>query len=386
MATTTQACSARLSADREKIILGPGPPEWTEFCHSLPAARWSQLTCSWSCAFTPAAAWRIASRVELDEHNLIAVAANKFRDCISDAHARLVSDADILEPRSKTTAWQHQKIAFEFARRLQKATMLGLEMGTGKSKVAVDLMTAWECKKILILCPTSVRGVWRREIAKHAAMPITACVLDHGSAAKKTYLAEAAMVNAARTDKPLAIVNNYESARMPVFAEWSLRQEWDLVVLDESHRIKSHNSQISKYAAKLSKRAKRRLCLTGTPLAQSPLDLFGQFRFLEPGLFGTSWHHFSNRYAIKGNPYIPQQITGYKNQDELQRLYKLLTYRCTAADVLDLPEAMYEERTFELAPKAKKHTGSSRRNLLPTWTVAWSPSATPWCGCCGCNR
>jgi SNF2 family DNA or RNA helicase len=154
--------------------------------------------------------------------------------------------------------------------------------------------------------------------------------------------------------RPVAIVLNYESAWRPEFAEFSLGMDWDCVICDESHRIKAHNSQVSKYAAKLGRRAKKRLCLSGTPLAQSPLDLYGQFRFLDPGLFGTSWHHFSNRYAIKGNPHIPQQITGYKNQDELQERFRLLSYRCKASDVLDLPEALHEERTCELSPAARK--------------------------------
>jgi SNF2 family DNA or RNA helicase len=225
---------------------------------------------------------------------------------------------------------------------------------TGKSKVAVDLVVNWECKTILILCPTSVRGVWRREFERHAGRPITVCVLEKGTSADKAHVASGALRIGAALRQPVAVVCNYESAWRPEFAEFSLGVDWDCVICDESHRIKSHNAAVSKYAAKLGRKAKRRLCLTGTPLAQSPLDLFGQFRFLDPGLFGTSWFHFSNRYAVKGNPNIPQQITGYKNEEELQERMGLITYRCKASDVLDLPEAMHEERTFELCPAARK--------------------------------
>jgi SNF2 family DNA or RNA helicase len=229
-----------------------------------------------------------------------------------------------------------------------------LDMGTGKSKVATDLVVNWDCKIILILCPASVRGVWRREIERHAGRPISVCVLEKGTTKDKVHVATGAIKLGAALRQPVAIVVNYETAWRPEFADFSLGMEWDCVICDESHRIKAHNSQVSKYAAKLGRKAKRRLCLTGTPLAQSPLDLFGQFRFLDPGLFGTSWHHFSNRYAIKGNPYIPQQITGYKNQEELQERFRLISYRCKASDVLDLPEAMHEERTCELSPAARK--------------------------------
>jgi SNF2 family DNA or RNA helicase len=209
-----------------------------------------------------------------------------------------------------------------------------------------------------------VRGVWRREIERHAGRLINVCVLEKGTTKEKVQIADGVMKMAAAIGRPMAIVVNYETARLEPFASWSLGREWDCVILDESHRCKSHNSQVSKYAAKLGRKAKRRLCLTGTPLAQSPLDLFGQFRFLDPGLFGTSWHHFSNRYAIKGNAYIPQQITGYKNQDELQQRFHLISYRCRASDVLDLPEVIHEERICELSPPARKAYRQLEEDLI----------------------
>lgn len=89
-------------------------------------------------------------------------------------------------------------------------------------------------------------------------------------------------------------------------------------------------------------------------MPHSPLDVFGQCRFLDPGLYGDSWRAFSDRYAIKGNPSIPQQITGYRRLDELQERFALLAYRCDAADVLDLPEAIHHELTCELSPTARR--------------------------------
>jgi len=362
------ACSARLSANGQKIILGPGPPAWTEFCQSLPGARWSQYECQWTCDFTPAAAWRVITRPESESlrdhvHDPLVVAGHRFGAHVYLARTRLHPEVYLAQPLSKTTAWRHQLVGFAFADILD-AALQGMGMGTGKSKVAVDLAVNWNCETILILCPVSVRGVWRREIELHAGRPVSVCVLEKGSTKDKVHVASGAMKLGAALRRPVAVVVNYETARMEPFASWSLGVDWDLVICDESHRIKAHNSAISKYAAKLARRAKRRLCLTGTPLAQSPLDLFGQFRFLDPGLFGTSWHHFSNRYAVKGNPHVPQQITGYKNQEELQERFRLITYQCSAADVLDLPEVMHEERTCELSPAARKAYRQLEAELL----------------------
>ncbi len=355
--------SARLSADGAKIILGPGPPEWSEFCQSLPRAKWNQLACCWTCDFTPAAAWRIAGRAGeyyfLDDEARWVKAGIAFGQALSSAQHL---DVASLIP-TKTTPWGHQVRGFYFSYWLPSA-LLAMDMGTGKTLNAIALMLAWNCQTTLILCPLSVRGVWRREIERHAGRPIRTVILEKGSTKEKTQQADRALESASRRGEPLAVVVNYDTAKLNPFADWSLRQQWDCVICDESHRIKAHNSAVSKYAAKLFYVSKRRLCLTGTPLGQSPLDLFGQFRFLDPGLFGTSWHHFSNRYAIKGNPYIPQQITGYKNQEELQQRFHLITYRCKASDVLDLPPVMHEERMCELSPEAKRHYRELENELI----------------------
>jgi SNF2 family DNA or RNA helicase len=147
------------------------------------------------------------------------------------------------------------------------------------------------------------------------------------------------------------IVINYDSARERAFAEFSTAIHWGAVVCDESHRVKHHSSLTSKYVAKLAWVADHRLCLTGTPMGQSPLDLFGQFRFLDAGVFGTSFFHFRSRYAVMANPVIPQMVTGYKNQAELSDRMGWLTYRCRAADVLDLPEKHHIDRRFSLGTK-----------------------------------
>lgn len=376
--------SARLSADGAKIILGPGTRSWTEFCQSLPNARWDSYAGLWKCDATPAAAWRIIGRPESDDlrdrlNDPLTELAFTFGrqiktvregtgmiDLIEELATELGA-SDKLEKRvkkdigltcqqpavRKNESWAHQLDAYFYATQLD-SVLLAMGMGCGKSKVVVDVICNTDCRRALVLCPTSVRGIWRREFERHAGRPVSVIVLDTGTVADKAHAATGAVRFSEAVRQPLVVVINYESAWRDKFASFALGVEWDIVVCDESHRIKTHNSQISKFCAKLGKVAKKRICLTGTPLGQSPLDVFGQFRFLEPGIFGTSWHHFANRYAVHGNPHVPQQITGFRNQEELQERFHLITYRCKAEDVLDLPEAIHEERTCELGPAARK--------------------------------
>jgi SNF2 family DNA or RNA helicase len=121
-----------------------------------------------------------------------------------------------------------------------------------------------------------------------------------------------------------------------------LRFGIDMVILDESHRAKAAGSKVSKYLAMLGKRVHYKMCLSGTPMANSPLDIYGQYRFLDHTIFGTNHNHFLQEYAIMGGP-ERRFIVGYKNQRELNRRFQLLAYTCKMSDIKDrikLPDAL----------------------------------------------
>lgn len=246
--------------------------------------------------------------------------------------------------------WKHQQEAFDFAYD-RRGTMLAMWMGTGKTRVACELLSEWGCQKVLVGCPVSVMGVWLRELRQWAPRynPI---VLDKGLVKQQTQWADTALKNAAG---PHVFIQNYESLWRPPFGEWTLGQSWDCVIGDESHRFGGQPpmTHICKHMMRMNKVARRRLCLTGTPMCLNPLSVFGQCRFLEPKVFGYKWVPFKERYAIYGNTMIPQMITGWKNLDELQTKFGSMTYQA-GREVLDLPEAKHQLLLFELEPKTRK--------------------------------
>lgn len=339
--------TARLSDDGKKIILQGYSPELIDFYRTLPNARFDRRTETWSCLATPVTAWRVASRIEEIEGTQLSLMVGDFRDRLAASKDTSKRDQPTLR---KTDAWEHQVKAYWFAVRL-KSAMLALDMGTGKSKVVIDIVVNAECRKVLVICPTSVRGVWRGEFEKHSPIPWSMTILEKGAVKKRTAAAARAMSG---TGNPVCIVINYEAVWLEPFASWALGQEWDCLILDESHRIKSPTSHVSRYAARLGLKSERRLLLTGTPMPHSPLDIFAQYRVLDPGVFGTSWTQFRQRYSIHNNPLIPQQVTGYKNQAELNKRFAHLAYRVEADDVLDLPEVQHHKRTFVLSPVAQR--------------------------------
>ena len=120
----------------------------------------------------------------------------------------------------------------------------------------------------------------------------------------------------------------------------------DLVVVDESHKIKSATSNVSRLLARVGKRVPRRGLLTGTVMPAGPLDVFGQWRFLDPYAFGelqadgerktATFDAFARKYAEMGG-YLGKQVTGYKNLDEMQRIMGLNAEVARKEDALDLP-------------------------------------------------
>jgi len=254
--------------------------------------------------------------------------------------------------------WRHQEAAYQFAKD-REATMLAMWMGTGKSRVACDLLKYWKTQRVLVLCPVSVMAVWRREFCKWAPLEYLVKILDKGTTKRQAEIA-AKIYN---EPEPIAVVQNYESAIMPAFRDFLLGRAWDAIVLDESHRVKAHNTKVSRLAASLSQRGKRRLCLTGTPMPHSPLDVFGQCRFLDYRVFGRNWMPFLYSFAVRGNPMIPQQITGYRNLDVLQERFGRLAYQVDAS-VLELPEAQHHVRAFSLPAKALRVYNDLARDFI----------------------
>src|SRR5690606_30296187 len=129
----------------------------------------------------------------------------------------------------------------------------------------------------------------------------------------------------------------------------------DMIICDESQRIKTPGAKQSKALHRLGKLAKYRLILTGTPVTQSPLDFFSQYKFLEPSIFGDSFFAFKARYAIEqpiGNT-GGKKVIGYRNMAELVQKAHSIAFRVTKDEALDLPEQVDQVLYATLEKKAQ---------------------------------
>ena len=138
-----------------------------------------------------------------------------------------------------------------------------------------------------------------------------------------------------------------------------LNSHRSLMGIDESTTIKNPNAKRTKSILSLSKYAKYRRILTGSPVTKSPLDLFSQCQFLDPWLLDQqSYYAFRTRYAICRKINVSGRqveiVVGYRNLAELSEKLKPFSYRCLKDDCLDLPKKTYMKRVIQLTDEQKK--------------------------------
>lgn len=155
----------------------------------------------------------------------------------------------------------------------------------------------------------------------------------------------------------------------------------DLVVVDESHKIKSAQGNASRLLARIARDVPRRIILTGTVMPHSPLDVFGQWRFLDPYAFGrqnpdgtqrqATITDFRHRYAVMGG-FMGREVTGFRNLDDMREIMARNASVARKADALDLPPTMDVEVPVELSPAEKKAYKEMKTTLAATLTSGTS--------------
>ena len=243
---------------------------------------------------------------------------------------------------TKTKPYKHQLVGLDAVHDSEYFGLL-MEMGTGKTKIIIDEICWSKIGKVLIVCPKTVIGTWIREFEKHAFEPYFIKRL-RGHHRGVNDLLEG--LNA--PEKIKVWVTNYERVKMNL--ESLSRMKFDVMICDESTYIKNARAKRTKAIHELGETCSRRFLLTGTPAANSLMDLWAQFQFLSPGILGYSnYHAFKQAYArFKKTRGGFEKLVGYKRIDELQTRMASCSFVVKKKDCLDLPPKIYEERYVEM--------------------------------------
>ena len=251
----------------------------------------------------------------------------------------------------KTKPFEHQRHALTQGA-VSRNFAYFMEMGTGKTKVAIDNACYLYQRKMISYCfviaPNSVYQNWEKEINFHSPEKANIWIWKKDSE-KKLDLNDS---------KLTFILMNVEALSHKSGQKWlekilgiiGLRS---LMIIDESTSIKNRTARRTKNICKLGQFVKYKRILTGSPVTKSPLDLFTQCAFLDWKLLGyESFFTYRSRYAVMHTMDLGgRQVMFpkyYTNLDELESKLKSFSYRVRKKDCLDLPDKMYVQRYIDL--------------------------------------
>ncbi len=249
--------------------------------------------------------------------------------------------------------------AIEFVRRNRLALIWGW-MGIGKTRIAIEIANRLAAIKrvtnVLVVCPKSVIGVWESQYLQYGGGTLRLMPFKVGTTKKK-----AAMI---RTALPgYMAVFNYEAIWREPLAKALRLERWDMIIMDEVHRIKAPGSKVSRFAHSLTWRNPNAvlLGLSGTPFPNGPMDAYGVFRFIDDSLFGTRFVDFRERYAVMGG-FQGYEVKGYQNMDEFDQKIASRTIKIES-NVVDFPGVIDQDVPILLPAKARKAYAQMEREF-----------------------
>jgi SNF2 family DNA or RNA helicase len=237
-----------------------------------------------------------------------------------------------------------------------KSTAWFAKMGTGKTFATIHLaMARWiagEIDAVVIICPSTLRTVWKKEFKKYATRPYDFQIHEQKARWYDDYCEShsrdrlqvlAVSVEGLGISEPLydSVCRFYTGSRRI------------LTVCDESSRIKNPDAKRTKRAINLGAVSEYRLILNGTPIAIGIQDLWSQYEFLDPNIIGTGdYWSFKTRYIVMGG-YEQKQIVGFHNVEELMNMVAPYT-AVVGKEVLNLPPKVFTERPVQITPEQKR--------------------------------
>jgi SWI/SNF-related matrix-associated actin-dependent regulator 1 of chromatin subfamily A len=209
-----------------------------------------------------------------------------------------------------------------------KKFILSDDMGLGKTTSTIIAALEAGSKKVLIICPATLKINWKREIENYSD--------------KSVYIAEGKNFS---TDSDFVIINydiikNFHDPKKKDDSQ-VLLSNFDLVIIDEAHYIKNAQAQRTKLINDIVKNVDRLWLLTGTPMTSRPIDYFNLLSLVDSPV-AKNWMAYVIRYCegyqFKVGPRKVWNVMGASNLEELRDRTVGLTLRRLKENVLDLPD------------------------------------------------
>lgn len=239
---------------------------------------------------------------------------------------------------AKYNAFFYQKEAFEAVKNLEYAAIFH-EQGLGKTKIAIDLMLYWLEKKlvdtVLFVAKRGLVANWEKEFNNHTHI-------------KPKVLTQNRRKNFYIYNSPCRVILTHfevlksDYDRIKLF----LKARDVAIIIDESAKIKNPESELTKVYLGLSKLFKKRVIMTGTPVANRPHDIWSQIRFLDDGYsLGREFSVFKKSVDLNNrlsDDLVARNIFEENISSIFQRISHFSVREVKDSGIIDLPEKKIE--------------------------------------------
>ena len=273
------------------------------------------------------------------------------------------------EFKPKIPLWQHQKDALERIKRTNQFALF-FEMGTGKTATAINAFRYWSQRegkvlKTLVLCPPIVVRNWGLEFMTHSHLNPKEILCLQGSQINRIK-----SFKFAEAFTPV-MITNYEALLMNDLFQEFMSWSPEVIIFDESHRLKNYRAKRTKQALRLSTKARYKLILSGTPVLNTPMDLFTQYKILDGGrTFGENFFAFRNRYFYDKNSgmptqrYFPLWVPRADTFETFNNKVKETAAHAKKEECLDLPPLVRKPIYMDLSAKQLKAYQALKKNFI----------------------
>lgn len=247
----------------------------------------------------------------------------------------------------KMEMYPYQKVGVEFLTESGGRALIADAMGLGKTIQAIAYCKHREFKRVLVVCPASVKFSWMNEVKKWTRL--SAQIID-----SKTKLHEI------DSDVIFWIVN-YDILKK--HKDMLLKTKFDAIVGDEAHMIKNPQAIRTKVFRMVARDIPNVVLLTGTPLLSRPVELFSLLNIIDPKNW-NSYYEYVKRYCNAYQDRFGLNVSGASNIEELHNRIKKYFLRREKTEVLkELPPKNRIDVPVQLAPDAKHEYETAEKDL-----------------------
>ncbi len=244
--------------------------------------------------------------------------------------------------------------------------MLADDMGLGKTVQAIAavslLQELRDIKRVLVVCPASLKHQWEREIRRFTSLPVS--VIAGPPVLRETHYRKPAFFN----------IINYELVRRDADAMQIMQP--DVIILDEAQRIKNWRTKTADAVKRLKSRYA--FVLTGTPLENRLDELYSVFQFIDPSVLGPLWRFNQRYFRVEQRPSGSYKVLGYRNMKELRERIGPHVLRRTRDQVLsDLPPRTDNNYFVEMTTAQKKPYEEYRETVARILAIMNKRPLTP---------